>query len=280
MMEFISSATSITGRRSNNEDACCAEPTLGLFVVADGMGGYEGGELASQLTVEALRRFYRRNQGDDNCTWPFGLNRALSLPENQLSVGLRLANEAIVARREGPLKSMGSTAAALAIARHGARGATYAVLGHLGDSRVYRVRGGAATVAEQLTRDHSLYEEMATARVPGLMPREECPFANVITRALGIAGEVEPTLRTEEVRPGDLFVLCSDGFSNRVPPERLAALCAESLADPALVDGAALDALGERLVREAYERGEKDNITVVLVLARAAAQATGNARAA
>lgn len=263
-MHFESSIQSIQGRRSNNEDACCAEPALGLYAVADGMGGYEGGEIASNLAIDALRGFYRRNQSDDNCTWPYPLDRGLSLPENQLSVALRVANGAIAAQRKGRLSSMGSTAAVLALVP-GSGGATFAVLGHLGDSRVYRVRpaadGAAGAQVEQLTRDHSLYEEMAAARVPDLMPRDQCPFANVITRALGITGDVQPSLRTELVRPGDTFLLCTDGLSNRVPP----ALLAEVLSALPPEEACA------RLTREAFDRGEKDNITAVVLRAHASA---------
>lgn len=254
-----SSIQSIQGRRNNNEDACCAEPALGLFAVADGMGGYEGGEIASNLAIDALRGFYRRNHSDDNCTWPYPLDRSLSLAENQLSVALRVANGAIAARRSGRLASMGSTAAALALTT-GAGGAPFAVLGHVGDSRVYRVRRGAdgAPQVEQLTRDHSLYEEMAAARVPDLMPRDQCPFANVITRALGIHGEAQPALRTERLLAGDTFLLCTDGLSNRLPD----ALIGEVLSTLPPAEACA------RLVHEAFERGEKDNITAVVLRAR------------
>src|SRR5262245_49561371 len=108
-------AATHVGRRSNNEDNFCAEPSLGLYAVADGMGGYEGGEVASRVTVESLVQFFRREATDGESTWPFGLDRALSLGENRLQVAVKLAHAEVAAKKSGPLSQMGSTVAALAI---------------------------------------------------------------------------------------------------------------------------------------------------------------------
>src|SRR4051812_35809312 len=98
-------ARTFTGRRGNNEDAYCAEPALGLYVVADGMGGYEGGEVASNLAVTAMRGFYARNARDDDTTWPFGVDAARGLRENMLAVAMRVADAEIVGRKRGRLAS-------------------------------------------------------------------------------------------------------------------------------------------------------------------------------
>ena len=136
-MQLDMFALSIAGRRNNNEDAICAAPELGLFVVADGMGGYEGGEVASALTIEAIHELVRRTAGDADVTWPYRIDPALTVGENELMVATRLAGDRIAARRTGQLCEMGSTVAAVLFTRQ------HAVIAHVGDSRVYRLRGGA-----------------------------------------------------------------------------------------------------------------------------------------
>jgi serine/threonine protein phosphatase PrpC len=235
------------GRRQNNEDSFCAEPQLGLFAVADGMGGYEGGEVASRLTVGALVEFFRREADDGESTWPFGFDRALSLGENRLQVAVRLAHAEVLAQKTGPLSQMGSTVAALALS------GGEVVIGHVGDSRVYRLRAGTL---EQLTRDHSLWAELqaAGAAVP---PKEECGYGNVITRALGMESAPRAEVRREPLYAGDVYLLCTDGLTERLSPERLAALLARPAAE----------ACGA-LVEEAFTSGGRDNITAIVVRVR------------
>lgn len=238
-MKLLSSCRSVRGRRQNNEDACAAEPSLGLYVVADGMGGYAGGEVASAIAVATLSQFIARNLGDNDLTWPYGLDRALSLDENMVLVGARLANDEIVARRTGELAQMGSTLAVLV-----ARGDS-AVISHVGDSRVYRLRGGGL---EQLTRDHSLAEQMREwgEAVPPA-------YGHIVTRALGSGGD--PDLRSESLIPGDRFLLCTDGLSGVIEGDELAALLGSGSPDDCC----------RALVDEAYRRGSNDNITAVVI---------------
>ena len=232
------------GRRGNNEDSFCLAPELGLVVVADGMGGYEGGEEASALAVESIREFILRNLEDGDATLPRRLDPSLGLDENLLSMAVWLANQQICARKRGPLERMGSTVAALLLA--GRR----AVLANVGDSRVYRLRDGALV---QLSRDHSLYAEMLASGM-ALPARSESGFANVITRALGTT-QAEPDLRAEELRPGDCFLLCTDGLIEALNDADLARLLGSLPAAEAC----------QRLVEEAFRRGTKDNITAVVV---------------
>lgn len=241
-------ARTFTGRRSNNEDAFCAEPALGLFAVADGMGGYEGGEVASGLAITAMQGFYKRLARDDNATWPFGLDPRLGLDENTLAVAMRVADAEVSSQKRGRLASMGSTVAAVAV-RDGR-----AVIGHVGDSRVYRLREGALT---QLTRDHSLYEEMRATGME-LPPRERFPHANVITRALGMCNRQGPDVSAAALRAGDVFLLCTDGLIETLDEARIRDVLASS--DP--------EAACEDLVTEAFERGARDNITAVVLRVR------------
>lgn len=243
-MRIEHAAATHVGRRSNNEDAFVIAPELGLFAVADGMGGYEGGEVASRITVDTLRSFYRRNADDDNTTWPFALEPERTLAENMLSVGIRLADAEVQARKQGRLAAMGSTVAAIAV------DGPCVVVGHVGDSRVYRLRDGGIA---QVTRDHSLHQDMLAAGM-SVPPKEQFAHANVITRALGMKGAVKADLRTLDARAGDVFLLCTDGLVEAVRDDRLRVV----LGTLAPADAAAT------LVREAFEAGGRDNITVVV----------------
>lgn len=233
------------GRRSHNEDAWMARADLGLFVVADGLGGYEGGEVASRCVVDTFSGFRERLAEDPEATWPHDLRPELSREEDLLLNCTVLAQRAVLARRVGHLREMGSTVVALAF---GERGAAVA---HVGDSRLYRLREGRL---EALTRDHSVLEELRAAggEVPS---RRESPYGHLITRALGTEN-AEPTVRALEVRVGDVYLLCSDGLYEPLGPERMAA----RLGQP----GRALD-VAERLVHEAYVAGGTDNITAIVV---------------
>lgn len=243
-MRIEHAAATHVGRRSNNEDAYCAAPELGLFAVADGMGGYEGGEVASRVAIDTLAGFYRRNAEDDNTTWPFGLEAGRSLAENMLSVAIRLADAEVAARKTGRLAAMGSTVAAIAV--DGPR----VVIGHVGDSRVYRLRDGRIT---QVTRDHSLYQDMVSAGM-SVPPREQFPHANVITRALGMKPPVKVDLATQDARSGDVYLLCTDGLIEAVRDERIREVLSTMRPPEA----------ARALVSEAYEGGGRDNITVVV----------------
>ena len=233
------------GRRSNNEDSVLAAPELGLFVVADGMGGYEGGEIASRLVVDSLSEFFRRNAEDRELTWPCGLDPEVSMEENLLRVGLQLADLEVRLRKQGQLAQMGATAVALVV--RGAR----AVLAHVGDSRIYRLREG---VLEQLTRDHSLIAMMEALEGRPIAKERAAQFAHVVTRAVGQTGDSTPELQAIDARRGDTFLLCSDGLSDPLEPEvirRLLALPPQRAA--------------EQLVAAAYDAGGSDNISAVVV---------------
>ena len=236
-------ALTVTGRRSDNEDAVCARPDLGLFVVADGMGGYEGGEVASKVAVTTIEELVSRTASDQDVTWPYRIDPRLDVTENEVAVATRLAGDRIAARRHGRLAQMGSTVAVLRLAPG------RAVIGHVGDSRVYRLRDGAL---EQLTVDHSLWAQLVAAGTE-LPEREDFAWKHVVTRALGTPSG-EPDLRVEPARAADVFLLCSDGLSEVLAPARMAAL----LALPAA-------AACHALVEEAYAGGSRDNISAVVV---------------
>jgi len=242
-MQLDAFAVSIPGRRANNEDAVCMRPELGLFVVADGMGGYEGGEIASAITIETIDELVRRTAGAADVTWPYKIDPHLTITENEVMVATRLANDRICARRSGVLDHMGSTVVVLRLV--GDR----VVIGHVGDSRIYRLRDG---VLAQLTVDHSLVAQLIAAGMP-VAEAAEHPYRHVVTRALG-APSAEPEVQLDQAWPRDVFLLCTDGLSEVLPPHTIATL----LAKPA-------EAACRALVDAAYEAGSRDNISAIVV---------------
>lgn len=244
-MKTQAGAATHVGRRGNNEDALACDAERGLFVVADGMGGYAGGEVASRVAVSTLRRFLGRCLGDEDVFWPYPVDLSRPATENMIKNATRLAHERIVARKAGPLAEMGSTVALLVLTE------TAAIIGHVGDSRVYRLRDGALT---PLTRDHSLYEELK-AQGNEMPPKKECTIGHIITRALGI-GSSSADVRIEELREGDVFLLATDGLTEPLSEPKIQAILERHEPSDAAV----------RLVEEAYAAGGKDNITVIVVM--------------
>ncbi len=230
------------GGRENNEDALLVAEKLGLYVVADGMGGYEGGEIASQMTVEGLHRFYDivGPDGEVGMTTPGSGDRTVA--EDMMRLAIRQASHDIEKMRHGRLESMGSTVAAVLLRQD------KALIAHVGDSRVYRMRRG---VLERMTRDHSLYAELEEA---GVVSVGSLASRNVITRAVGVPGYAVPDVRIVDTRPGDTFLMCSDGLTDDVPDGDIAEVLAAF--EPKLA--------AEQLVQRAWLAGASDNITCVV----------------
>ena len=219
-----------TGRQRNaNEDAYFARPPL--FAVADGMGGAQAGEVASRLAAESFEPVQR---GEES-------------PEAYLRAIARTANARIhrLAQADSSRSGMGTTLTAALVEDDEVSFA------HVGDSRAYRFRDGELKL---LTSDHSLVEEL---RRQGRLTDEEAedhPQRSIITRALGPEREVEVDTMTYQARPGDVYLLCSDGLTTMLRQDRIAA----TLASSDNLDDAVLS-----LVRQANEAGGRDNITVV-----------------
>lgn len=248
MQALHAGADTHPGRRPKNEDAYCIDPECGLFAVADGMGGEEGGEVASRIAVEIVHQFFHVHRDDAETTWPFPPDPGRSDVEYKVDIAVRLADRAVKSQREGRLAKMGATLVVAAFDDD------ELVIGHLGDSRVYRLRDGAF---DQLTRDHSMYNKFRDAGAT-LPPREEFPYNNVLTRALGYTdGDhgASPDLQRVRLKRGDRYLLCTDGLTCAVPETRMLELLGERHVDVAPTF----------LVREAYEQGSSDNITAVAV---------------
>jgi PPM family protein phosphatase len=218
-----------TGRqRHANEDSYYARPPV--FVVADGMGGAQAGEVASRIAADA----FDEEMGDGN-------------PEEQLAGRAREANRRIfeLARADASHSGMGTTLTGALLS------SDEVSIVHVGDSRAYLLRDGEL---RQLTRDHSLVEELR--RRGQLTPEEaeEHPQRSIITRALGPEEDVELDVHTHQARSGDVFLLCSDGLTSMVREDRVRELAAGAHSLQAMVDA---------LVDEANRAGGRDNITVV-----------------
>jgi protein phosphatase len=237
-------------QREENEDAFGSFVDARLFVVADGMGGHNAGEVASVMAVDALETFFRSYHADPRQPWPHQVDSQLSLGANLLRVGIKVANDRIraAAKQDRAKNRMGTTIVALAI------GDAQLTVAHAGDSRCYRLRGDEI---RRLTRDHSIVEEMIAAR-PEMTEAEVATFAhrNVVTRSLGSKEQVDPTVLVEPLQEGDMFLVCSDGLWGSVPDDKIKSIV-RSTTD--------IEAACQLLIDAANEAGGPDNITSVLV---------------
>ncbi|MGK3961898.1 Stp1/IreP family PP2C-type Ser/Thr phosphatase [Sorangium sp. So ce118] len=237
-------------QRDHNEDNYAILPEHNLFIVADGMGGERAGDVASRIATESIADFFRSTSRED-ATWPFHFDTSLSELENRLTSGIRVANRQIFERsiRSRDCAGMGTTVVCALYSPEKNR----MYLGHVGDSRAYRVRAG--TIA-QLTRDHSLFNEYI-ALMPELTEaqRAELPM-NVITRALGMNDSVTVDVSNDEPHAGDVYLLCSDGLSRMVTDAQILDIVTST--------AEAHDAC-RRLIFAALEQGGEDNVTVVLI---------------
>lgn len=224
-------------RRPLNEDSVLEDNERCIFAVADGVGGSEAGEVASQTAVEVLDEAFRHQLVDADI-------------EDLMELAIQRANASInrMSREHAKLSMMATTIVALHL--HG----TVATIGHVGDSRLYRLAPSGTLVRE--TDDHSIVEEEVRA---GRMTAEQAahhPSKNVISRALGAEETAEVDLKTIEVDEGTCFLLCSDGITRHIPDNEIRAILARE---------SNLEAACAELKRRCFERGAEDNLTAVIV---------------
>ena len=252
-MNFIAAGLSDVGlQREHNEDSFCILPEHRLFIVADGMGGHRAGDVASKMATHSIATFFEATANED-ATWPFAFDPHLSVEENRLLTGIKIANQKIfqasIKHRE--VHGMGTTVVGALFSKERKR----LYVAHVGDSRAYRVRGGEIS---QLTRDHSLLNDYLAA-IPDMTEEQisEVP-KNVITRALGMQDSVAVDMVPDQPEPGDVYVLCSDGLSGMITDEELKDIIVEAEGD--------MELAATRLVQKANAHGGEDNVTVVTVM--------------
>jgi PPM family protein phosphatase len=252
--------TDVGRQRGHNEDAFIAEPDLDLFVVCDGMGGNNAGEVASALATTSLRNFFRATASGVIPGEELRGDQALSAAARRLIMGVRKANADVfeISSTRVEHKGMGSTIVAMSVSRE----TSSVQVAHVGDSRCYRIRDGKI---EQLTRDHSLIGD-ALAWNPNLSEEELSMLPkNIISRALGLKQVVEVDIRSDVGLPGDIYLLCSDGLCGVVKDRQILEiiLLSSDLAEAC-----------ESLIALANDAGGPDNITAVAVRLEATAVAS------
>ena len=228
----------LSDKRPLNEDSYLADPARGIFVVADGVGGADAGEIASQTAVDVLNDAFRQKITDGEDV------------EDLMELAIQRANSSIhqMAAENPRFSMMATTVVALHLDGH------RATIGHVGDSRLYRLTPDGELRRE--TEDHSVVEEEVRA---GRMTPEQAanhPSKNVISRALGAESSVEADMKVIEVEDGSAFLLCSDGITRHIPDNELRQV---------LMSAASPAELCEEMKRRCYQRGAEDNLTAVIV---------------
>ena len=239
--------------RENNEDSVAYDDATGLGVLADGMGGYNAGEIASGMATAFIKSEMSR--------WLSEAGRHAKVKEirRALEICVDNANRSVfnAANSNQQYQGMGTTLVVAVFQ------GTRLILGHIGDSRCYRLRAGSF---DQITKDHSLLQEQMDA---GLLTQEQAAtssYKNLVTRALGVDDTVSLELNEHEVLPGDLYVLCSDGLSDMVDDVEIASIVDSDRAMSQKVD---------HLIEVANEHGGRDNISVMLVQVEAGGEKMG-----
>ena len=241
-----------TGRvREHNEDTIAADVDVGLLVLADGMGGYNAGEVASGIAVKTITNLVREGLTREDLA-AVDRSTGLTRPSIVLRDAITRANKIIyqTARSQAECEGMGTTVVAALFYDNRIS------IAHVGDSRLYRQRGSEIA---QVTMDHSLLQELVDR---GFYSPEEAQRAankNYVTRALGVEPQVEVEVQEHPVDKGDIFILCSDGLSDMVEDEDIRLTISTF--------GANLDTVAKQLIQLANENGGRDNVSVVLAQA-------------
>ena len=242
------SGTTDVGRvRDHNEDNLLLAEDMPLAAVSDGMGGHACGEVASGIAVHSIVEYYRATSESGLGSWPFRMSQ-LHVERDRMTVAIKLANERIYETgvNDPSKKGMGCTVDAL----YFSKGRIY--VGHVGDSRVYRIRGGQMTM---LTEDHSLLNDYKRMKDMSGEEQENFAHKNVVVRALGLSAAVYVDTVVEEYYRDDMFLLCSDGLSGMLDDHTILS---------AATRFNSLDTAAKQLVQMANDAGGNDNITAVL----------------
>jgi len=235
--------------RGHNEDCAEARPDIGVVVLADGMGGYNAGEVASGMATSRIAAGLAATWTKETLK-SLERDAAVALSRSILQQQVAAANTAIfdVAQKDPQCAGMGTTLVGCIFYDN------FVTVGHIGDSRLYRMRNDAL---EQVTRDHSLLQEQIDA---GLITKEDSRQShnkNLVTRALGIDPQVDAEIHTYDVLEGDIYLLCSDGLNDMIADDEIQMTL--------IALSANLDLTAQQLVQAANDAGGRDNVSVMLV---------------
>ncbi len=239
--------------RSNNEDAVVANPHAGFVVLADGMGGYNAGEVASGMATALLGVELEKAFSTLDPSTRTGPGQTWA--ETALQTEIVKANNAIYSAAQSQPQYAGMGTTLVAVVYHDDK----MVVAHLGDSRLYRYRNNEFA---QITRDHSLLQEQIDSGIITLEQARYSENKNLVTRALGVEPQIEPEMHTYGVRPGDVYLLCSDGLSDMVDDD--------GMAEVLQLLGSNLELCATQLIQKANDNGGRDNVSVILVKVRQA----------
>jgi serine/threonine protein phosphatase PrpC len=230
--------------RKNNEDVWADLSDIHCYLLADGMGGHQAGEVAAKETVDWLCRTLKKNLKSKTIS----LDEALKV----IDAAVQSANSHVykLGRSTLELKGMGTTLCLLYLHPEGA------VYAHIGDSRIYRIRDKKIKL---MTEDHSLFSELAQSGKIGNMEREEFHYKNIITKAVGTEPHIKPTIAVDSMHSKDLYLLCTDGLSDLLTPAEMEKIINEA---------SSLSLAASELVALSKDKGGHDNVTALLVGAK------------
>ncbi|MCX7193564.1 MAG: Stp1/IreP family PP2C-type Ser/Thr phosphatase [Proteobacteria bacterium] len=235
--------------RAHNEDSIALDDTCGLAVLADGMGGYSAGEVASAIAVKVMVNEITRPLKNANPTGrdeETGEELAVAL----LARSIHSANTEIYKEAQDHTQYAGMGTTIVAALFYDNR----VVVGHVGDSRLYRLRGGAL---QAITRDHSLLQEQIDCGMISVENARHSQNKNLVTRAVGIDAEVIPEIHLYAVEVGDVYLLCSDGLNDMLEDEAIQVILNAMQGNLALA--------AQQLIEAANDKGGRDNISVILI---------------
>ena len=239
-------ATNIGRKREHNEDSIALPTSIRLAIVADGMGGHASGDVASRLAVDTVSDYFESTAEQQPLTWPYKVDTEERAEINRMTQGVMLANLEIWEKAQQVGGRMGTTIVGIYFLDD------RVIVGHVGDSRCYRLRDGELV---QITEDHSLMNDYIRMKRMTAEEAANWPHKNVVVRALGMKESVAVDIHTEKPQLGDCYILCSDGLTGMVSDDQVAVVCSTERD---------LDRAVERLIDAANDAGGVDNISVVL----------------
>jgi serine/threonine protein phosphatase PrpC len=245
-MRLTAAGCTEAGPRPLNQDAYFVDLTLGLLIVADGMGGHKAGEVASRMAIEAVVEFIRETGESGELTWPFAFDPARSMAVNRLTVALRIANARVhsAGARDNNQAGMGTTIVAGLV--DGAR----LTIGHVGDSRAYRLRGRRL---QQMTQDDTWANALRAAGANGSIA--EHPMRHVLTNGIGMRADLTLAVAEEPLVLGEHWLICTDGVHSYLDQGAL----------DRSFDAASAEAAAQLAVQSALLAGTSDNATAVVL---------------